>query len=299
MANKKSPILNSSFTCTCCIYKTDNKKDYKKHIATLKHFRNISTNKNPLSIKCDCGKEYKHMSSLSKHKKSCLLYITNPQNPNTINDVNLSSLVLDIVKQNQEFKELIIDQNNKMLELVKERPAPIINNNNTNNNCNNKNNNFNLNFFLNEQCKDAINIKDFINSIQLQLSDLENTGKLGYVNGISKIFINGLKELDVYKRPVHCSDLKRETLYVKDENKWEKESNKLKSAIQEISHKNIKQISQWSQENPSCKDITSKKNDEYLNLINNCMAGSDKEEMNENYQKIIHNISKEVVIIKQ
>jgi hypothetical protein len=110
--------------------------------------------------------------------------------------------------------------------------------------------------------------------------------------------VNGLKELDVYKRPVHCSDLKRETLYIKDENKWEKESNKLKKAIQQLSHKNIKQIPEWIKENPSCKDVTSKKNDEYLNLVNNCMAGSNIEEADENYKKIIHNISKEVVIEK-
>ena len=144
----------------------------------------------------------------------------------------------------------------------------------------------------------SVKIKDFVRSIQLQLTDLENTGRLGYVNGISKIVINGLKELDIYKRPVHCSDLKRETLYVKDDNQWTKESNKLKTAINEISHKNIKQISNWIQQNPSCKDITSKKNDEYLHLINNCMIGSNEEEINNNYKKIIHNISKEVVIVK-
>ena len=298
MATKSSNEFLKIFECKNCDYISSKKHNYLKHLTTLKHINATSatkiccksSTKVATSFDCDrCEKKYINRSGLWRHKKTCL--------PN--NDYLNSGVMLELIKQNQEFKELIIDQNNKMLELVKERPSPIINNNNTNNNCNNKNNNFNLNFFLNEQCKDAINIKDFINSIQLQLSDLENTGKLGYVNGISKIFINGLKELDVYKRPVHCSDLKRETLYVKDENKWEKESNKLKSAIQEISHKNIKQISQWSQENPSCKDITSKKNDEYLNLINNCMAGSDKEEMNENYQKIIHNISKEVVINKQ
>jgi hypothetical protein len=198
--------------------------------------------------------------------------------------------MFELIKQNQEFKELILEQNNKMLDLMKEKPYSIINNTNTNH--------FNMNFFLNEQCKDALNIKEFVSSIQLQLTDLENTGKLGYVNGISKIFVNGLKELDVYKRPVHCSDLKRETLYIKDENKWEKESNKLKKAIQQLSHKNIQQIPEWIKENPSCKDITSKKNDEYLNLVHNCMAGSNTEEADENYKKIIHNISKEVVIEK-
>lgn len=201
--------------------------------------------------------------------------------------------MLELVKQNQEFKELILEQNNKMFELIKKKKNSVVNNTN----CNNTH--FNLHFFLNEQCKDALNIKDFVSSIQLQLTDLENTGRSGYVDGISKIFINGLKELDVFKRPVHCSDLKRETLYVKNENQWTKESNTLKTAINVISHKNIKQISKWMENNPSCKDITSKKNDEYLHLVNNCMIGSNEEEINDNYKKIIRNISKEVVIQKE
>ena len=294
MANEKSPKQNYIFNCINCNYKTNNRKDSNKHLSTLKHFKNNNTNKNPQSLICECGKIYKNISSLLKHKKQCFYIIKNPQSIKSINNLdNLTNMVVDVVKQNQEFKELIMEQNNKMLELMKEKQLvpSIINNTN--------NNHFNLNFFLNEQCKDALNIKDFVSSIQLQLTDLENTGRLGYVDGISKIFINGLKELDVFKRPVHCSDLKRETLYVKDENQWIKESNKLKSAINQISHKNIKQIPQWVENNPSCKDITSKKNDEYLHLINNCMVGSNESEINENYKKIIHNISKEVVIQKE
>lgn len=285
MINEKFLYI-TIFECFTCKYKTNNKKDYKKHISTLKHFRNINNTINSQLIKCECGKEYKHLSSLSKHKKKCL------HNNNLLN----TNTVFELVKQNQEFKELIIEQNTKMIELMKEKQLvpSIINNNNCTNN-----NQFNLNFFLNEKCKDALNIDDFVSSIQLQLTDLENTGQLGYVNGISKIFINGLKELDVYKRPVHCSDLKRETLYVKDDNQWTKESNKLKTAINQISHKNIKQISEWIEQNPSCKDITSKKNDVYLHLVNNCMIGSSEEEINNNYKKIIHNISKEVVITKE
>jgi hypothetical protein len=294
MTNEKSQNNITIFECLNCKYKTNNKKDFNKHNSTLKHFKNlnINTNINPQCINCDCGKKYKHLSSLIKHKKQCIILSENPQTINNID--NLTNIVVNVVKQNQEFKELIIEQNNKMLELMKEKQLiPSIINNNTNNN------HFNLNFFLNEKCKDALNIKDFVSSIQLQLTDLENTGKLGYVDGISKIFINGLKELDVYKRPVHCSDLKRETLYVKDENQWTKESNKLKSAINQISHKNIKQIPEWIKENPACQDVTSKKNDEYLHLINNCMVGSNDEEINDNYKKIIHNISKEVVIEKE
>jgi hypothetical protein len=295
MTNKKSPDHKLFFECIYCIYKTSNKKDFNKHLLTIKHFKGINANKNPLTINCECGKHYKHLSSLIKHKKQCFGIKKNPQSINSNNNlINLTNMVVDVVKQNQEFKELIIEQNNKMLDLIIVKQSNIINNN-----CKTNNNHFNLNFFLNEQCKDALNITDFVRSIQLQLSDLENTGKFGYVNGISKIFINGLKELDVYKRPVHCSDLKRETLYIKDKNQWSKESNELKTAINEISHKNIKQIPIWIENNPACKDISNKLNDEYLHLINNCMVGSDEKEINENYKKIIQNISKEVFIQKE
>jgi hypothetical protein len=166
---------------------------------------------------------------------------------------------------------------------------------------NTTNNKFNLNFFLNEKCKDALNIMEFVNSLQLQLKDLEQTAKLGFVEGISKIFVNGLKELDIHKRPIHCSDIKREVLYIKDEDKWEKENiekEKITKAIKSDVHKNIKQIPEWVKQNPTCKDSTSKKNDEYLKLISNNMSGIDNEEVETNMNKIIHNISKEVVIEK-
>jgi hypothetical protein len=146
-----------------------------------------------------------------------------------------------------------------------------------------------------------MNIMDFVESIQLQLSDLENVGKLGYVEGISQIFVNELKQLDVHKRPVHCSDIKRETLYIKDEDKWSKENeekNKIKKAIQHIAHKNIKNISNWVEENPSCKDNTCYKNDEYMKLISNCMSGECEEEQNININKIISNVAKTVIIDK-
>ena len=298
MATKSSFLNNIIFNCKFCNYYSSKKCNYDKHISTAKHKKaTLATKLSSKSSKvaseicyCDtCDKKYLNRSGLWRHKKKCY------ENKNYMN----SEIVLEIVKQNQEFKELIIEQNNKMLELMKEKQNNPISTNIINNNCNTNNNHFNLNFFLNEQCKDALNIKDFVRSIQLQLTDLENTGKMGYVNGISKIFINGLKELDVYKRPVHCSDLKRETLYVKDENQWSKESNKLQSAINDITHKNIKQISKWVDDNPLCKDLNNKKNDEYLHLINNCMVGSNEKEINENYKKIIHNISKEVIIQKE
>jgi hypothetical protein len=202
-----------------------------------------------------------------------------------------NNAVIDLIKQNQQLQQQII-------ELSKEKS--IITNNTINNNCINKTK-FNLNFFLNEQCKDALNISDFIKSLSLQISDLENTGKLGYVEGISKIFVNGLKDIDIYKRPLHCCDAKREIIYIKDEDKWEKEKDekvKLKTAIKQITNKNIHQLSYWIEKNPECKDYSSSKNDEYLQIISNSMCGLSMEEINTNIDKIIHNVSKEVVIDK-
>ena len=166
---------------------------------------------------------------------------------------------------------------------------------------NTTNNTFNLQMFLNVQCKDALNIMDFVNSLELKVKDLENMAKLGYSDGISNIFINGLQDLDIKKRPIHCSDLKRETIYIKDQDTWEKENderNKLKLAIKTIASKNIKQIPLWQKENPGCLDSSSKKNDQYLKIISNAMSGSTIEETQKNYDKIISKVAREVVIQK-
>jgi len=217
-------------------------------------------------------------------------------NEQTAQHVNLvtqlsDKTVMEIISQNQEFKQLLIEQNNKLMDLAAKANTTI----------NNTTNNFNLQMFLNVQCKDALNIMDFVNSLQLQIKDLEDMGKLGYVDGISKIFLNGLKDLDIKSRPIHCSDLKRETIYIKDQDTWEKENdekNKLKLAIKMIASKNIKQIPLWQKENPDCFDSSSKKNDQYLRIVSNAMNGSTIEETQKNYDKIISKVAKEVVIQK-
>lgn len=193
----------------------------------------------------------------------------------------------------------LLDQNaslqNQILELSKEKSTVITHNNITNNN------QFNINVFLNEHCKDALNLMDFVNSLQLKIKDLETTGKLGYAEGISKIFINGLKELELHKRPIHCSDLKRDVFYIKDCNIWEKdnkENEKIKKAIKVITNKNIKQIFEWKKENPEYYDIANKKNDEYMQIVYSAMCGETKDEEGKNYEKIIKNVAKEVIIHK-
>jgi hypothetical protein len=251
-----------------------------------------------LAFSCECGKVYKHRQSMFNHKKKCnyVDYIKPGCNENITDNSSViahhksNNLVMSLLNQNMELQKQII-------ELCKDKNTII--NNTTNNTTNN--NSFNLNFFLNEHCKDALNIMDFINQLQLKLSDLDMVGRVGYAEGISKIFIRGLQELDVCKRPIHCSDLKRETLYVKDKDSWEKDSDekaKLKLAIKHISAKNVKNISAWVEENPESEDIDTKKHMEYHNIIINAMGGATEEEDEKNYNKIIRNVSKEVVINK-
>ena len=310
----------SRFICEKCQYQTDNKKDYSKHILTRKHtqitnFNNLSTKNPQKSHTCNCGKKYKERTGLWKHKKICeykeyeqkfelkeahaqpiisentIIEILK-QNKDIKNENNeMKEMFMELLKGNKEMCELMIEQNKQTLTIAKKGT------NINNNNCHNTNNKFNLQFFLNEQCKDALNIMDFVNDLQVKLTDLENVGRLGYSEGISKIFINGLKQLDVFKRPIHCSDLKREVLYIKDEDVWEKENEenkKIKNAISHISHKNIKQITKWTEEKPNYKNSDSKENDEYLQIIKESMSSSEIA----NIDKVIHNIAREVVIEK-
>jgi hypothetical protein len=232
------------------------------------------TQKNPTaSYACECGKSYKDSSGLWRHKKKCSESIANNSvEEETVAPSNDMFMILlnqnmELIKQNQEFKNLLAEQNKNMFEIAGKIGG---NMNNSNNTTNNNTNNFNLQFFLNEQCKDALNIGDFIEQIKLQLSDLDMIGRVGYVEGMSKIFLRNLKALDVFKRPIHCSDLKRETLYVKDKDAWEKENGeniKIKQAIKGIENKNIKQIPIWVKENPSSEDTETKKHMEYQHIL--------------------------------
>ena len=210
------------------------------------------------------------------------------------NSLNDKEIIKMLIKENSEFKNLI-------LEIVK-KDANTINNTNTNcNNNNNINNSFNLNVFLNEKCKDAINISDFVGNIKMQMTDLENFGHLGYVEGVSRILIKNLKDLDAYSRPIHCSDFKREVLYIKDNNEWTKETDEkpvLKNVIKEVANKNIKQIQIWKQEHPDCTTSESKKNDQYINIVMNSMSGGTIDEQTNNISQIVKNISKAVIIEK-
>jgi len=251
-----------------------------------------------------------------KHKKKCIKNNTvksdknddqekekdNENNSDSDSDTEPSSK--DIIKmmkmqmiENQEIRGLII-------ELLKKETFNTINNNNNNinnniSNCNNKS--FNLNFFLNEQCKDALNINEFVDSIKMQLSDLEDFAHLGYADGVSKIFVKGINALDIHKRPIHCSDTKREVLYIKNNDEWIKETDEkplIKNAIKRVAFKNIKQINEWVKENPACKDPSTKKYDQYNKIVMNAMSGVTEQEQHDNIDKIVKNVSKSVAIDK-
>jgi len=292
--NYFTPKPVPKISCEFCNFKCSKQSDFERHLLTNKHKNLIKPNdltpKNAKQYSCKCGKIYKHMSTLCTHKKKC---INKEEAPNGIT----TELIIELIKNNKEMKNIILEQNNTINNLVQKG----INSNNTTIN-NTTNNAFNLNFFLNETCKDAMNISDFVSSIKLSLEDLENTGKRGYIEGISDIIIKKLSNLEQCFRPIHCSDMKREILYIKNNNEWTKELEEkpiLTKAIKMVAHENIKQIQYWRDKNPDCTDPTSKKNNTYLKIVSNSMNGLTKEEGDKNINKIISNVAKEVVIDKK
>ena len=311
LEDKIMPELCPRFSCNFCDYNTDKKSSYENHIVSKRHKRitnGLQRGQNYAQIMpelfiCNCGKQYKYRQGLWKHKKKCLDITIE----DLANEEKQQQLIDYLLKENSEFKQLMLEQNKHMIEMSKNAGHHNTNNtNNTNNshnnhNTTNNNNSFNLQFFLNETCKDAMNIMDFVSQLQVGTKDLEETGRLGFANGISKIFINGLKKINVNDRPIHCSDAKRETLYIKNNDEWNKEGDDkviLTNAIKHVAHKNMKQINEWTKEHPGCRDSDSRENDKYLRIVSEAMSGSTAEETNKNYTKIIKNIVKETVIDK-
>jgi hypothetical protein len=301
--SKNSDELNANFYCELCDYKCLRLQHLKQHNLTKKHkkrvFNNIDNSVNDIEtpiFECVCGKSYKDRSGLWRHKKNC----TGPDNNLPYIDKNTQltpELVLKLIEQNKELQQTLIDQNKTIIELAQKAGSY----NTTNTNCGNNNKTFNLQVFLNETCKDAINMSDFINQIQVSLSELEDTGKLGYAEGISKVFIKNLNDINHRERPLHCSDSKREIIYIKENNQWTKDDDNktsLMKAIKQVANKNIKQISEWQKVHPNYSDPDSKENDKYMRIVLNSMSGSTKEESDKNYEKIARNITKEVIINK-
>jgi hypothetical protein len=307
-ATEKTTKNEKKYICEKCTFITCKKTDYSRHILTAKH--KIATDSNNLATKnekihklfvCEkCNKDYYDRSGLWRHQKKCNVehqnQDSNQDNIQTNNDLKEKTdicdkeLVMTLLKQNAELLEIIKNGTNHM---------QITNNNHTNQtNCNNKT--FNLQVFLNETCKDAMNLSEFIDNIKLQLSDLESIGKLGYVEGISNIIIKSLNALDVKKRPLHCSDIKREIMYVKDEDEWQKEQDdktRIKSVISSIVSKNLGLLPEFEKKYPDYLKPDSKKSDEYNQIIMETMGGLPGNG-EKNKEKIIRNIAKKVVIDK-
>ena len=302
--NEAAEFTKHNYTCKSCDVKCSYLSDWTRHLTTRKH--TVSLNGNSLEKKeikknefvCSCGKKYTSNSGLWKHKKTCNNFDKpedsefKEQEFDQDNFKITSKMFYDLLKQNNELQKSLI-------EMSKER-GPINNSNNTNiSNSNNKT--FNLQVYLNETCKDAINLTDFVDSIKVQIKDLEKVGEKGYAEGISDIFINNLQQLNTHSRPIHCSDSKRETIYIKDAEQWTKDDDQksnLTKAIKQVANKNIKQISEWQKLHPKYKDPDSKQNDKYMKIVLNSMSGSTNEEANKNYEKIIKNVIKETVIDK-
>ena len=308
-------LATKQFRCDTCDYTTSRKSSFNAHLATWKHgketlemqnLQNLQNLQNPVKPNiahhkcCNCGKQYVNKSGLWKHQQKCPTPGTNSTVSTEVVKAD-KDLIMLLINDNKELRNMLIEQakeqakeqfeyKNMMMEVIK--TGTNYNNNNTHSN----NKTFNLQFFLNETCKNAMNMSDFIDSIQLQLSDLERIGELGYVEGISSIITNNLKALDITQRPLHCTDKKRETMYIKDENKWVKEDDNkthVRNAVRKVSNNNIRLLPQFKAKYPEHNNAYSKQSDMYDKLIIEVMSTQVEKE-----DKIIHNITKNVVIDK-
>jgi Zinc finger, C2H2 type len=303
---------SQNYECANCAYSTDILFNWNRHISSHRHKKYVEHNifKSELCPTCEnCGKTYKTSSGLWYHQKKCTTEkpVENLDIMKNMFESFVKEIFMPMIKDNQEFcKHIISDnvKNNKeLLEAIKINGS--YNNNVTNShniNTINNTNNFNLNFFLNEQCKDAININEFIESIDITFADLENTAKYGYVDGVTQIIVKRLKELDIFRRPIHCSDVKRGTLYFKHDNKWEKDLEEkpiAKHVVRAVSAKNIGKIKDWIEAHPGCTQSDSMKNRLYHKIFDNAMSGDTQEEQNNNIDKVIRNLIKEVAINKK
>ena len=212
-----------------------------------------------------------------------------------------SDHVVELIRQNHEFKDLLVEQQKQNQELQKQLLDVAKEGKTINNNCN-QTNNFNLNLFLNEQCKNAVNLIDFVNSLQLSIDDIKETGKLGYVDGIGRIFVRALNNMDISERPIHCTDIKRETVYVKDQDKWEIEDiekTKLKDTLHAIEQKNFQLLPEWQKKNPEYLNVNTQENDDYINISLNSLGSDEVHERVKQENKIIKNVLKEVIVDKK
>ena len=293
--------------CSHCNYVTKKMSEFNKHINTVKHKENINVNQtleNVEKYNCKhCEKEYSKKNSCAKHEKKCSLQNSVIEPEQKHQELSYSDIIHRLIQENQELRSFMTEQSQATTEQNKELMktiADLAKNNNTTNqtvNGNVNNNKFNINLFLNEKCKDAMNFADFIKNITVSNEDLENNAQLGFVNGISKIIMDNLKQLNICDRPIHCSDAKRETMYIKDDDKWEKEEDtkKLTSAIQLVSKKSVTTLVNWQDTNPDYKDMDSEFSNKCIGMLQQSIAGNSREVL---YPKVIRTLAKETMIDK-
>ena len=293
--------IDKKFYCENCDFKCCKTGDWNRHVLTAKHQKYVKgddlvTNgdANYIFYICDvCNKNYTSRNGLWKHKQKCNTFQDNTEHTIKKNEISDKELIMMLINENKEMKTLMLEQQNMIMKVIENGTH------NTTTHTNSHNKAFNLNFFLNETCKDAMNIMDFVDSIKLQLSDLERVGELGYVEGISNIIVKNLKEMDVTQRPVHCTDKKRETIYIKDENKWEKDEDnkKLHKVVRRVTCKNQNLIPKFKELHPDYNKYNSKFSDQYNKIIVESMGGSGDNDY-EKEEKIIQKISREVIVEK-
>ena len=299
--SEKNAKNTEFYACENCNFKCSKKSEFDRHLMTRKHQKTPKTPKTPKIYKCKCGNEYKHAQSLWNHNKICTIKEENEHytkaDDSSSDDKELIKI---LVSQNQEMMKIMHDQYTQLANMNANAQPGNVNSHNTNH-TNSHNKTFNLQFFLNETCKDAMNITDFVNSLKLTLQDLEQVGELGYAEGISRMFVKGLNDLEVTKRPIHCSDLKREVLHIKDKDVWEKDENKdrLKKAIKDLSNKNFMLMDDWQKENPGCKEYNNHKNDIYLKMMIESLGPADASAEKRDFGKIIRTIAKNTIIDRE
>ena len=311
-----SQKCSGQFYCEPCEYKCSKQSVFNKHLSTAKHQKitngNNNVPKNDLLTCKHCFQTFKYRSGLSRHSKKCNENTLKQLEPiKNADDIDISKRdIIEILKQNQEFKQLMLDQSRQIQEQQEENQAlqkqlieavKVSGSHIENQTINNNNQKFNLQFFLNEQCKDAINMSDFIENMELDIEDLTETGRLGYVGGISRILVNKLQEMDIYKRPLHCTDMKRETLYIKDNDEWEKQANskdKMGSIINKVANKNCQNLPEWTKDHPEYQIFDSPENMEYMNMTQAVLGGFGEQECKQFKDKIIRGVIKEVMVNK-
>ena len=316
METESCSKVAQKYVCLFCDYTTCKKSSYDKHLLTQKH--NIKSSCNTCNQEvakscsqhiCEkCNKKYNSRVGLWHHKKKCVDPAPSQEkqplevHTGSVNSVDVliqtqTTLILELVKQNQEFRQLLMDQSKTMVDVAKNQGN---NNNNTMNHSNNKT--FNLNFFLNETCKDAMNMKDFIQSLEMTLPELEKMGEVGFAEGMSRVFVDRLNKLDVTNRPIHCSDVKREIIHIKDDNKWERDNanlDRLKKIIKQLTHKNILRVDDWKKANQGCTEYNSRKNGQYLKIKMEAIGPVDDVEVKRDFGKIIRRVAENTAIDKK